>query len=450
MKNSFLVLIITILTTPFTSSAQTAPATQDSLPPLLNLEQCLVYALQNQPAARQARIDEAINEKDVRINLAAWLPQVNSANTATHYFKGSPAQAQGAVANGGTATQISNISIIGIQATQVIYNNDVNLASKAAKFSKQYYNENTINAQIAVMTDVSKGYYDVLLSQKQLQRIKEDITRLQRSLKDAKARYDAGVVDKIDYKQATIALNNSLASRKQTEEAIKSKSAYLRQVMGMPMERPLTLAYDSVGFEREAIADTNQIVNPADRIEYRMQESRRSITALNINYYKYGWLPSLNANGAFNRAYFSGSLPNLYDQGFPNVYAGLSLTIPIFTGTRRVQNLAKAKLQVERADLDIINVRNTINTQYAQALAGYKSNYNNWKLLKQNVDLAKDVYNVVSLQYREGVKTYLDLIVSQSDLRTAELNYLNALFQLLSSKVDLQRSLGTIGNINKQ
>jgi outer membrane protein TolC len=79
-----------------------------------------------------------------------------------------------------------------------------------------------------------------------------------------------------------------------------------------------------------------------------------------------------------------------------------------------------------------------------QALAGYKSNYTSWQLIKQNVDLAKDVYKIVSLQYREGIKTYLDVIVAQSDLRTAELNYYNALFQLLSSKIDLQKALGTL------
>jgi outer membrane protein len=109
-----------------------------------------------------------------------------------------------------------------------------------------------------------------------------------------------------------------------------------------------------------------------------------------------------------------------------------------------LQNLSKARLQVQRTDLDIVNSQNTISTQYIQALASYKSNYTNWQTLKQNVDLAKDVYNVVSLQYREGVKTYLDVIIAQSDLRTSELNYYNSLFQVLSSKIDLKKALGTL------
>lgn len=441
MKNKFRFAIVPLLLLPFSLLAQV----KDSLPPLLNLNQCIQYALQNQPAVRQANIDEAINERDIGISLAAWLPQVNSANSATHYFKGSPQAANG-VAN----SEISNVSVVGIQATQVIYNNDVNLASKASKYSREYYKDNTISSTINVITDVSKAFYDVLLSQRQLDIIKEDIVRLQRSLKDARARYDAGVVDKTDYKQATIALNNSLATRKQTEEAIKSKSAVLRQTMGMPAERPLTLAYDSTRFEGEAIIDTNQMLDYSNRIEYRQLQARRNLTALNIDYYRYGFLPSISANGAYNLNYFSSDLGKLYNQSFPNAYVGLTLSIPIFTGTRRLQNLSKARLQTDRADLDLVNTRNQLNTQYVQALASYKSNYNSWQLLKQNVSLANDVYNVVSLQYREGIKTYLDVIVAQSDLRTAELNYFNALFQVLSSKIDLQKALGTVATVNKR
>ncbi|MGZ3872218.1 MAG: TolC family protein, partial [Mucilaginibacter sp.] len=142
--------------------------------------------------------------------------------------------------------------------------------------------------------------------------------------------------------------------------------------------------------------------------------------------------------------YLSDRFSNLYNNSYPNAYAGLSFSLPIFQGGKRLQNLSKARLQVSRTDLDIENSANTINTEYVQALAGYKSNFTSWQLIRQNVDLAKDVYKVVSLQYREGIKTYLDVIVAQSDLRTAELNYYNALFQLLSSKIDLQKSLGTL------
>jgi len=341
-------------------------------------------------------------------------------------------------------TGLPNTSLLSLNANQTIYNNTVALASHTAKFSREYYKENTVNSQINVVSDVSKAFYDVLLSQKQLSIINQDIVRLQRSLKDAYARYQAGIVDKIDYKQATISLNNELASRKQAQEAIKSKIAYLKQIMGFNPSKPVQLAYDSAQLERETLIDTAQNLDVNNRIEYKLLQTQKNLQLVNVDYYRWGWLPSLSAFGTYNLNYFNSNLQDLYGHSYPNSLVGLNLSIPIFTGTKRTQNLSKARLQVERADLDLVNTNNVINTQYTQALAAYKSNFSDYRILKQNVEVATDVYNVISLQYREGIKTYLEVINAQSDLRTSQLSYYNALFNLLSSKIDLQKSLGTL------
>jgi outer membrane protein TolC len=485
--------LVVALSVQFSASAQSVRDT--AITQNLTLRQCIDYALRNQPGIRQAGIDEAINERDINIALSAWLPQISSTGSYQRYFQrtaqvgsasggsttttggtnggtttgggttggtgtgtgtGTGGTTTGGTGTGstptstGTTTQSSvlaignNVSSLGVQASQVIYNNDVFLASKASKYSRLYYRQNTVVTQINTVADVSKAFFDVLLSQRQLNIVNEDIARLQRSLKDAYVRYQAGVADKTDYKQATIALNNSLATRKQTEEAIKAKTAYLKQIMGLGPNHNFDLSYDSTRYEREAYIDTNQTLNVNNRVEYRQLLTDKNLQNLNVNYYRYGFLPSLSAVGAYNLLYFNDSFSRLYGNAYPTSYAGLSLSLPIFQGTRRLQNVAKAKLQVQRVDLDIVNSRNTINTEYVQSLAAYKSNYSNWQLLKQNVELARDVYNVVSLQYREGIKTYLDVIVSQADLRTAELNYYTALFQLLSSKVDFERALGIL------
>jgi outer membrane protein TolC len=389
---------------------------------------------------RQAEIDEQINERNIRISLADWLPQLNSSNEYLHYFKGSPVTS----ANPAVVSPINEYSSLGLQASQVIYNNDVLLAAKSAKYSRLYYKQNTVSSQINVVSDVSKAFFDVLLSEKQLDILNEDITRLQRSLKDAYNQYQAGVVDKTDYKQATISLNNSIATRKQTQEAIKSKTAYLKQIMGIGADKNLLLSYDSTHYVSEAAIDTNQQLNYNNRIEYQLLQTSKSLQNLNAQYYKWSFLPSISAVGAYDLIYLNTKFSNLYNNNYPSLYAGLTLSFPIFTGTKRLQNLSKARLQVDRADLDVVNSVNTINTEYVQALADYKSNYTNWQLLNENVSLAKDVYKVVSLQYREGIKTYLDVIISQADLRTAELNYYNALFQVLSSKIDLEKALGIL------
>ena len=99
---------------------------------------------------------------------------------------------------------------------------------------------------------------------------------------------------------------------------------------------------------------------------------------------------------------------------------------------------------MRRAEYDIDQFKNTVSAQYAQAIADYRSNLNTYNVLKENLALADDVYKTIQLQYRAGTKTYLELISAETDLRTAELNRTDALYQLLSSKLDVQKALGTV------
>lgn len=137
-------------------------------------------------------------------------------------------------------------------------------------------------------------------------------------------------------------------------------------------------------------------------------------------------------------------MSNLYDKNYPSSILGLRLTLPIFAGGKRTHEIKKAQLQEQRVDLDIENVKNQINTQYEAAIATYKANLNDLRTNRENVEISRSVYNTIKLQYDEGIKTYLDLMTSETDLRTAQLNYLNSLYSLLASKLDVKQALGTI------
>ena len=411
----------------------------------LTLTQCLQYALQNQPVLRQARLDEETNEVDIRLGLAGWLPQVALNATGQHYF-----QLPYIVfpnADGISVPRqvgLRNTSTVALAATQALYNNDVLLALRSARPARQFSQQNTLGVRIDVVTGVSKAFYDVLLSQRQLEVLSEDIVRLQRSLQDARARYDAGIVDKIDYKQAEISLNNSVVARKQAQESIKAKAAYLKELMGLAGPQPLMLQYDTLQLMRDATVDTTVTLNAANRIEVQQLQTQKVLQQAQISYYQWGFLPAVSAFGNYNSVFQNNRFSDLYSRRFPSSYAGLQLSLPIFQGTRRLQSLRRERLVDQRLDQSILATRNRINTEFEQALAAYKSNYADYLMGQRNLALSKEVYSVVNLQYREGIKTYLDVLITQTTLRTAQLNYYSALFQVLSSKVDLLRAQGAL------
>jgi len=414
----------------------------------LTLQECVSFALQNQPAIRQALLNEAIGERTIRIGLSDWLPQISGVGTYTRNIElpvavlpnftdpTAPAQVR--------RIGLKNTSNLGLQGTQLLFNNDVLLAARSARFIRQQTSQNTTSFRIDVVTGVSKAFYDILLTGEQLRVLDEAIVRQQKQLKDAYAQYEVGLVDKTDYKRASIALKNAITDRKSAAESLKGKYAVLRQLMGTTPEAPLALTYDTLQLARETQLDTLEPLATERRIEVQQLLTQRQLQHLNIDYYRFGFLPSLSGFGNYTKVYQNNNFSDLYNQAFPTSQAGLQLAVPIFTGTRRIQNLRIAELQQDLVDLDLVETRNQINTEYQQAMANYKSAAIDLNAQRINRDDAREVYNIIKLQYDEGIKTYLEVIVAENDLRISQLNYYNALYTVLAAKLDVQRAMGNI------
>jgi outer membrane protein len=435
--SSCTLLAITLL---FSIRGYSQTPASDSLLQQATLQNVIQYALKKQPVVQQSLIDEKTTELQIKSKLADWYPQVNF-----NYFYQHTFDVQTTVFDG-TPRQIGVTNNSGFQfsASQSIFNRDVLLASRTKGDVRQQAKQQTENTKIDVVVNVSKAFYDVLATEQQIKVVNENIVRLEKSLKDARAQYDAGIVDKTDYKRATIALNNAKASKKTNEEALKAKTEYLKALMNYPETGSLAIMYDSASLENEIALDTMQSVEYSRRIEYQQLQTQRRLLEANVKYNKWDFIPSLSANGAYNLNYLNNDFGKLYNQSFPNSYAGLTLGFPIFQGGKRKYNIRLAEWQLKRTDLDIVSLKNSVNTEYTTAMANYKSSLSNYQAVKENVLLAQEVYDVINLQYRSGIKTYLEVVNAEADLRTSQINYFNALYQVLTGKIDVQRSLGEL------
>jgi len=427
---------------PGTTFAQTSQETETLKD--ATLQQVIEYALKNKPEVKQALLDEEIGERDIKSALSGWLPQVNFDANFNHNLK----QQVSALTTNGETSYITfgtkNTSAMVLQADQQFLNAGLIQASKTAKYFRQQYKQTTENQKINTVVDVSKGYFDILTSQEQLKIIYENIARIEKQLKDAKAQYEGGLVDKTDFQRAQISLSNSYADKKRTQELLKYKYAYLKSLIGYSVEKDFSLQVDTKMMEQHVLMDTTQMLNPQNRVEYRLLQTQKELQSINTSYNKAAYLPTLSGFINYGWNYQDNDFSTLYKESFPGSIVGLKLNIPIFQGTKRIQEIRKAQLQEKRIDLDIENTKNQINSQYELALATYKSNLNDWKTSNANVEISKQVYNTIKLQYDEGIKTYLDLMTAETDLNTSQLNYLNSLYSLLSAKLDVQQALGTI------
>jgi outer membrane protein len=431
----FIILGFSVLS--FSAGAQKA---SDTLPPDATVQACVDFALKHFPLVQQAMLDEQITDRQIKSKLAEWYPQIGLNANYQNNFQLSAIAFNGAYVYSGTFNQ----STVGLGLTQTIFNRDVLLAQQTKRDVRNQTHQFTVSDKIDVTVNVSKAFYDVLLTEQDIKVLDDDIVRLERNLKDTYNQYQGGLVDKTDYKRATISLNNSKAQKKTDEETLKAKYAALVQLMGYTGKDSLHLSYDSTAMEGEINIDTTAAVDYNQRIEFQQLMTQKRLQQADVKYEKWAYIPTVSAGAGYSLNYLNPRFSQLYTNNFPQSYAGVTVSVPIFQGTQRTQNIRIAELQLTRIDWDVVNLQNSINTQYAQAMATYKSNLNNYFVQRDNLGLAREVFNTIELQYRSGVKAYLDLITSETDLRTAQVNYSDALYQVLSSKLDVEKALGTI------
>ena len=202
--------------------------------------------------------------------------------------------------------------------------------------------------------------------------------------------------------------------------------------------------FDTLQMMQDIHMDTTQQLQYEKRIEFQQLNTQKDLQNQLVKYYRASFLPTLSAFYNYNLDFQNNKLSDLFNTSYPSQLIGLSVSVPIFTGFYRVNNLKKARLQAKLLDWNAVDLKSQINVEYTSALANYKSNLYNLQLLQKNVALAKRVYFVVNLQYKQGVVAYLNVITAESNLISSEISYLNALFTVLSNKIDLEKAMGNI------
>jgi outer membrane protein TolC len=416
----------------------------------LTLQQCIDYAIIHQPGLNVSLINVDVAKTTNAINLAGALPQVSASGDLIHYLQQS--QAGAASVNSGTTTTSSsgakssfaNTFIPGIAVSQTLFNPSLLYAYKSAPLYIKQAQQVTDSTKIFLVASVSKSFYNLLLTLEQINVFKEDTARLGKSLVDAYHQYKGGIVDETDYEEANITLNNSKAQLRQANENVIPQYAVLKKLMGYPPEKQFNVVFDTLEMMKSIHVDTAQQLQYEKRIEFQQIKNSRNLQAELVKYYSYSFLPTVSAFYNYNLAFENNNFNNLLGTSYPSQLIGLSFNIPIFTGFSRVNNLHKAKLQQQILGWNEADLKSQIYSEYTQALANYKGNYYNLQLLQKNVAMATRVYFVVTLQYKQGIVPYLNVITAESNLITSEISYLNALFQVLSNKIDLQKAMGNI------
>lgn len=411
------------------------------------LRSSIDYSLKNNPTSTIYNNQAEISRFDNKIALASYLPQING-NVTVDYNAKLPVTVMPAGVFGNP--EEIRLSLGNKHQNGAVVQLDQKLFDLSSALSLTAMKQNLELAQLQILKNnedlvyqTANAYYQVLIIGQQEKLLEENEKQYADLLKILKLQYDKGVIKKMDYDRTRVAYNNITSQLVLLETNKKLALNQLKVAIGMPMNESITID-ESVEVEMDVAPPVSNVADVSNRIDFLIQDQSIALKEIQVKAMKVAGLPSL---GAYAR-YGANSYGNDFSQSFEKWYdysaIGVKLTVPIFNGMAVHSNYKIAQLDLmnmrETAKLNVQNFMLESENANTQLLSSYTSLITN----KENMQLAKEVHEASNLEYKEGTSSLTDLMNSDYSYKEAQSNYINSLLNYLTSKLQYEKSKGTL------
>ena len=420
-----------------------AQARTDTAAYNFTIADCVNYAYKHQHDVKNANLDVESAGYHIKEITGQGLPQINATASFTDYIKSPVIEV--------SPTQKFSIyqpynSAFGAGFTQTIFDPNYIVGLQGRKTYRQLYDRSYTRSKIEANVNVTKAYYQVLVSVEQLKLLDANITEIKQQVDETTARNKQGFVEQIDVQRITVQYNSLVTNRENTIRSLTLNYELLKFQMGMPIEYHLTLTNKLEDIQLNAAVAAPAIDSGVyrHRIEYNLLETQKRLNEFDLRVKKGQFLPKLTASGSYSPAFMSSSFSHLYNEQFPTSFVALNLNIPIFTGWQHHNQYKESKINVLKSDNDLLDMKNTINLQVEQSRVNYTNGLQTLNDQKKNMALAQEVLRVAKIKYEQGVGSSIEVTQAQTDLTQADNTYIQGLYDALISKVDLDKAYGRI------
>ncbi|MEQ9232004.1 MAG: TolC family protein [Cyclobacteriaceae bacterium] len=316
---------------------------------------------------------------------------------------------------------------------------------KAAKSFQELSIKNVERTKVETSVNLSKAYYMLLINENRLELLEANIVRIEGLLRDTKVLEKNGFVEKIDLDRLEVKYNGLVTEREKVKKLMVLSMNLLKFQMGMSIDTNLMLT-DSIESWSTSTASLVDQFMYENRIEFSLLESQRELLNLDLKRNKLAYLPSLVAYG--NLSYqaqrnefdiFDFSAGNKW---FKTSLIGVTLSIPIFDGLQKSAIIQQSKLELLKMDNNEEMLKQSIDLELSNAETNLTNAKSSLESQRRNMELAESIVEVARKKYEKGVGSNLEILNSETDLKQAQTDYLNALFDLIMANIDFKKAMG--------
>jgi len=415
------------------------------------LQQAIEYALKNQANIRNAQIDEEIAAKKVHELIGIGTPQLSASADLNKFIDIPVSFVPGEFFDGEAGTYFPvkfgqpYSASAGLSLTQLLFDGSYLVGLQASRTYLELSRKQTRQSRTETAVTVSKAYYGALVSNARLEFIEANLQRIRKLLDDTRALQTAGFAEKLDVDRIELNYNNLSVEKEKILRFRMISYALLKFQMGFPPDKDLALA-DSLDEMALKAAEIPEVPRLENRPEIQVLTVSRQLQSLDLKRNKAAYLPSLVAFGRFSynnaRTRFDFFEPGL--RWFPTTIIGAQLNIPIWDGLQKNSRVTQSKLNLQKVDNALEQMKNGFQLEMQSARINFMNYMESLAIVRKNRELATEIARVSKIKYESGVGSGLELVNAESDLREAEANYFNTLYETIIARIDLDKSAGIL------
>ena len=292
---------------------------------------------------------------------------------------------------------------------------------------------------ISLISEIAVAYLQLVTDMENYNLAKETLAAQNKSYDLIKKSYDFGLSTKLDLAQVSISVETARADIFRFRRLVQLDKNGLvlllgvHDTTGIPLKDNLesvALLQDlPVGLPSEVLLKRPDI----KQAEFDLRGAGANIGAARANFY-----PRIALTGSVGFA--SDNLGDLFEGG--GWTFGPTFSLPIFNA-----GINKSTLEVAEIDQEIavISYEKTVQTAFrevADELAAYETLGKQLEAETMLVAATQDSYDLSFNRYRQGIDNYLNVLVAQRDLFTAQQGAIETHRQQLVNQINLYKVLG--------
>ncbi len=394
------------------------------------LQDCIDYALKNNISLRKTQIQKKSSHEDVLQSQAALLPSLSASTSQNLTYRPWPQEGSSSVQNGYVQSSIDKVyynGSYGVNANWLLWNGNQNRDQiKLNKITEEKAELDSAQIANQLQEQIAQLYVQILYTTEAIKVNKEASATSKKNEERGKTMVEVGKMSKAELSQLTAQRAQDEYTVVEQESNLKNYKRQLKQLLQIVDEEPFDVVIPTTTDEMalQDIPAFQTVYSSAlgHRPEIKNAMLGMQSSDLSIKMAKAGRLPSVSANGSFttNTTSMSSNAWGSQLKNNFNVGAGVSLSVPIFDNRKVRTAVNKAELQKMNYALELQDKQTTLYSTIENYWLQAENNQQKFKAAKISTQSAQASYDLLSEQFRLGLKNIVELMNGKDNLLRAQ------------------------------